>query len=137
MPRIRPDPGSVVEIPLPDGSHAYGRVYRDATVCFYREASRAPGEPPIGSRTFLFCCGVYDNALASWNVCGIDPFDDNEDEGWPPPTSVKDPITGGVRVYPRGSIRDPGADKTVDLEPAAVWNEAQLVARLVDALASD
>ena len=70
----RPPPGSVIQLPLPDGRFAYGRVYRDAAVCFYRYATRLPSEPPIGLRNFAFCVGVYDDVVASWEVVGVDGF---------------------------------------------------------------
>jgi hypothetical protein len=89
----------------------------------YRSTSETPNSPPIGERDVLFTVGVYDDvpASAACPVVGHDPFE-SEDEAWPPPSKVVDPITGRIRIYRRGEIvpaQDPAeADK---LEKAAVW----------------
>jgi len=130
----RPPPGSVIQVPLPDGRFAYGRVYRDAAVCFYRYATTLPGEPPIGLRNFAFCVGVYDDVVASWEVVGVDGFSPEEDNGWPPASGVRDPISGAWRVYHRGAMRAATEDEARDLEPAAVWDEGHLLPRLAEGL---
>ncbi|MFC8597339.1 Imm26 family immunity protein [Isoptericola sp. NPDC057191] len=38
-----PEPGTVIQIALPDGRYAYGRVLRDASVAFYRQGLTALG----------------------------------------------------------------------------------------------
>ncbi len=130
----RPWPGSVLQVPLPDGRFAYGPVYRDATVCFYRYATRLPGEPPLGLRDFAFCVGVYDDVVACWEVVGVDGFSPDEDNGWPPASGVKDPISGSWRIYHRGAMRAAAEDEARDLETAAVWGERHLLPRLAEVL---
>jgi len=130
----RPKPGAVIRLALPDGRFAFGRVYRDATVCWYGDAGFDPDSPPIGSRDFLFCTGVSDDAVKGWTVCGLDPFQPDEDDGWPPPTSVRDPITGRFKIYYRGAMREADEAEAATLEPAAVWDEHHLVGRLADLL---
>jgi len=130
VPKRQPSPGSVIQVPLPDGRFAYGRVYRDATVCFYRYVTRLPGEPPIGLRDFAFCVGVYDDVAASWEVVGVDGFSPDEDNGWPPASGVKDPISGSWQVYHRGVMRAATEDEARDLEPAAVWDRHHILPRL-------
>jgi len=88
---------------------AYGRVYRDAAVCFYRYATRLPSEPPIGLRDFAFCVGVYDDVVASWEVVGVDGFSPEEDNGWPPASGVRHPISGSWRIYHHGA--NEGSDR--------------------------
>ncbi len=122
-------PGDVVEVPLPRGRFAYGRVYRDASVGFYRTRTAEPGQPPIGSRDFVFVVGVYDRELQTLRVVGLDPFASAEDE-WPPPTSIRDVITGGYSIYQHGTIRPSTAREAAHLEPAAVWGIDDLQARL-------
>ena len=68
MKRSRPKPGTVVQIPLPDGKYAYGRVYDDAGLGVYRQVSDLPGRPPIGSRDFQFIVGVYNEYLPQVSV---------------------------------------------------------------------
>jgi hypothetical protein len=109
-------------------------VYRDATVCFYRCATRLPGEPPIGLRDFAFCVGVYDDVVAGWEVVGVDSFSPDEDSGWPPASGVKDPISGAWRIYHHGAMREATEQEARDLEPAAVWDEHHVLPRLVEGL---
>jgi len=106
-------------------------VYRDATVGFYQQTSREPTSPPLGSRDFLFWVGVYSDVLAGWERVAIDPFDGSEDQGWPPPMSVADPIDGRWRVYHHGAMRDADPAQAENLEPAAVWDLEHVVSRLL------
>lgn len=124
-----PAVGQVVEVPLPDGRFAYGRVMRDSGVAFYRSRSAVAGRPPIGEAEPEFIVGVAESALRSLRVVGKDPFDDPEEE-WPPAEKVRDPLTGAWRIYHRGEFRRATADECADLETAAVWDLEQLVHRL-------
>jgi hypothetical protein len=121
--------GDVVEIALPRHRYAYGRVYRDATIGFYRERSGAPGQPPIGSRDFGTFVGVSDTAFRQMPVVGTDPFASDEDD-WPPPAAIRDVITGQYSIYHRGTIRPSSIDEAAPLERAGVWELDHLVARL-------
>jgi hypothetical protein len=133
MRRRRPAVGSVVQLTLPDGRYAYGRVLRDAAVAFYRETSTEPGQPPIGSRDYQFVVGVYDDVLKDDQVpvVGHDTSRDINDD-WPPPMSVVDAISGQVRLYVRGTFQAADDQEAArKFEPAAAWNLNHLVARLM------
>src|ERR1035437_77388 len=52
MGRTRAKVGDVVQVVLPDGTHAYGRVLRQASVAFSRARTVEPRSPPIGSRDY-------------------------------------------------------------------------------------
>ena len=121
-----------MEIPLPSGGLAYGRVRNDAGLALYRSRSRQRGSPPIGSRDYEFVVGVYDEVLTDgkWPAVGEDP-PRTEDDGWPPPTAVRDVISGAMRVYERGQMRPATEEEVAGLEPAAVWDRQHIVARLV------
>ena len=126
----RPEAGDVVQIALPDGRFAYGRVLRDAALAVYRAISRGPNDPPTGSRDYQFVVGVDDHALAGLPVVGHDPSA-NPDDDFPPPFSITDPITGDKAVYHRGRIRpDADGSRTEGLEPAAVWELEHLISRI-------
>ncbi len=131
MTRKRPNVGDIVQAALPNGEYAYGRVLRDAAVAFYRARSKAPGQPPIGSRDFQFVVSVYDDALSKWPVVGSDPSR-SSDEDWPPPASVTDAITKRLKyIYERGEMRPvKSGEDAVGLEPAAVWEHQEVVDRL-------
>ena len=132
MNRHKLQVGDVIQLALPSGRYAYGRVLRDASVAFYSEITAEPGVPPVGSRNYQFVVGVYDDALTSEgvSVVGHDPSQDPEDD-WPPPSSIRDPISGAVRIYHHGRMRDATTEETEGLEPAAVWGLNHLTDRLM------
>jgi hypothetical protein len=123
--------GDVVQFSLPDGTYAYGRVLRDASVAFYRVRTSEPGRPPIGSRDYQFVVGVYNNVLKSEKVpiVGHDPRKDADDE-WPPPFAVHHPLTDTTDLYEKGNMRRADESEIRGLEPAAVWDLHHLVDRL-------
>jgi hypothetical protein len=127
--RRRPSVGNIVQFELPHGRYAYGRVLRDASVAFYAEITKEPQRPPVGSREFQFVVGVYDDVLRAAEVVGLDPST-HEDEDWPPPRFIRDPIGGCYKIYERGEMRDATANECVGLERAAVWGLSDLIERL-------
>lgn len=132
MSRSEPQVGDVIQVTLPNGSYAYGRVLLDAGVAFYSETTTASGMPPIGSRDYQFVVGVYDDILTSEgvSVVGHDPSQGPEDD-WPPPSSIRDPISGAMRIYHHGEMRAATPEEAEGLEPAAVWELHALVDRLM------
>lgn len=120
--------GDVVQLALPDGTFAYGRVLHEG-VAFYRHRSSEPGRPPIGSRDYEFVVGVHDAAVAQWPVVGTDPGA-NPDDDWGPRMSVRDPITGRVQIYQRGHLRPATEVEVVGLEPVASWDTHHIIDRL-------
>ena len=131
--KMRPKPGAVVEIKLPNGKYAYGRVYADAGIGIYLNLSIRPGEPPIGSRDFLFNVGVYEDVLTSGKcpVVGQDPFHNGEDE-WPSPHCIIDPISGECSIYHRGKITPALPEECEGLEIAAVWDLDHIIDRTLN-----
>jgi hypothetical protein len=128
----KPKLGDVVEIPLPNGKYAYGRVYKDASIAIYKKLSEEPHQPPIGSRDFLFHVGLYDDILTSgdWAVVGHDKFNSTE-SSWPPPYFIKDIISGGYEIYHKGDIRKASKDECKNLEEAAVWDKQHIIERII------
>ena len=120
-----------MQIDLPDGRYAYGRVYRDASIGIYSQRSSAPRRPPVGSRDFMFIVGVYDTALRGWTVVGSDPFSLEEDRGWPPANYIKDVLSGEYSIYYRGEMRPSSAGACRGLEEAAVWDGDGIVDRIM------
>lgn len=129
MSRRKPKVGDVVQILLPSGGVAYGRVLRDASIAVYDPITGGAGALPIGSRDFLFTVGIYDDALKKLPIVGHDPSQ-NPEEDWPPPNSVTDMITGRTSIYHHGEIRPAEPDACEGLEPAAVWDLHHIVERI-------
>lgn len=133
MPKkIRFKVGDVFQISLPDGKYAYGRIYRDASVGVYEQVSDLPGEPPIGSRAFMFIVGMYEDVLTSGKcpIVGFDGFEDEQSQ-WPPPNFIKDKISGKYSIYYKGEIRRASEEECKGLEEAAVWDLHHIVDRIM------
>lgn len=128
----KPKVGDVIQVELPTGRYAYGRVLRDASVAFYRSMSDDPANPPLGSRDYQFVVGVYEDVLKSHScpVVGHDPSRGPEDD-WPPPNCVRDPLTGVAQIYHRGAMHSADAGECEELEPAAVWDLHHVVDRIM------
>lgn len=132
----KPSLGAVCQISLPDGRYAYGRIFKDASIAIYRTVTLRPKSPPIGEREYRFVVGIYDDVPGSARcpIVGQDAFAVNEDP-WPPPCKVVDPITGALRIYHRGEMRPATDDDGTDgLERAAVWDLDHLTERIRDSL---
>jgi len=132
MSRRKARVGDVIQVTLPTNRYAYGRVLRDASVAFYSGTTAEPGIPPIGSHDYQFVVGVYDDVPGSEGapVVGHDPARGPEDD-WPPPNSVRDPISGAMRIYHHGHMRPAAPGEAEGLERAAVWDLHHLIDRLM------
>jgi hypothetical protein len=129
----RPSPGAVVQIELPSGRYAYGRVYAEAALGIYSQTTDEPRKPPIGSRDFQFIVGVYNKVLTSgkWPVVGEDPFGENEDP-WPPPGCIIDSVSGEYSIYHHGKTKPARAEECQHLEVTAVWDGDHIIDRILN-----
>lgn len=128
----RLDVGDVVQVFLPMGGYAYGRILNDG-VAFYRQVTAESGEPPIGSRDFQFVVTLDSDVLRrrEFALVGHDPSASPE-EDWSPLRRIQDPITGDTQVYgPHGEIR-PATESEIAmrLEPVMSWSFDRLIDRL-------
>jgi hypothetical protein len=133
--KIRPKVGDVIQIALPDGRYAYGRIYKDASVGIYRQVTNEPDQPPVGSRDFMFNVGIYDDIVTSGEcpIVGHDPFKDSE-SSWPAPNCIIDPISGEYSIYHKGEIRAASEVECEGLEEAAVWDLQHIISRIMNGL---
>jgi hypothetical protein len=124
--------GDVFQIPLPDGRFAYGRVYDDASIGIYSTITKAPLQPPVGSRSFLFIVGIYNDVLeqGEWEKIGHDAFGPDESK-WPPPQFVHDVISGDYQIYHEGLLRPAEPEEVMGLEEAAVYESSHIVDRIM------
>lgn len=130
MRRNRPKVGDVIQVTLPSGRYAYGRILNEGQVAFYRTTTSKPSEPPIGSRDYRFIVGVYKDVVATLPLVGHDPSNSGEDD-WPPAGVVRDPITKQPKLYHKGVMRPATEDEVRGLEPIAAWDLHHVVDRLL------
>src|SRR5437762_3139251 len=88
-------PGDVLAIPLKDDRVAFCRILKDACIGVYRYLSLSQDDLPPPGTEYLFIVGAYRDILTSgkWPRVGHVPFE-NEEEAWPPPMVINDPING-------------------------------------------
>jgi hypothetical protein len=134
MTHRKPKVGDVLQLSLPDGQFAYGRMLRDGSVAFYREMSQRPASPPIGSRDYQFVVGVNSGEVTRDDVpiVGHDRAASDDDD-FAPNGSIQDPITGAMSIYDfrTWSITPSTPEATAGLEPVAAWSLDHVVDRLM------
>jgi hypothetical protein len=126
--------GDIVAIPLPSGRFAFGRILKDASIGVFRYLAASYDAPPPTETKYLFIVGVYEDVLKSgeWQIVKPAPFE-HEEDAWPPPNVIRDPISGRYSIYHKGQIRPALAEECENLEPAAVWDKEHIVNRIVNA----
>lgn len=129
--KIKPKLGDVVQIPLPDGTYAYGRVFKDTGLAIYKETSKSPNIPPK-TEEYRFVVGFNGGAVETgeWPVVDHRPFAD-EDSAWPPPKFIKDSINGTYETYHKGQMHAATEEQCKGLEEASVWNANHIVDRIM------
>ncbi len=76
--------------------------------------------------------GVYEDVLKSdkWQIVDKRPFK-NADEEWPPPTCVKDNLSGKYSIYHKGEFRKATEKECEGLEIASVWEAKHIIDRIM------
>jgi hypothetical protein len=126
----------VLVIPIKEGRFAFCRILKDASIGVYDYIrSSVEAIPSIGTQ-FLFVVGVYRDVLKSgqWPVVAHLRFD-KADDAWPPPYVVRDVISGGCSIYHKGKMRPSSPEMCENLEPAEIWDEHEIVDRILSHLA--
>ncbi|MGL5694611.1 MAG: Imm26 family immunity protein [Peptostreptococcaceae bacterium] len=123
--------GDIYEISLPNGLNAYGRLYKESTLAIYKKICLNIDELSE-EEEYEFFVGVYTDLLKDgiWKVVGNAPFG-SEDEAWPPPQSIKDPINGKYSLYIKGEIIPSTEDVCKNLERVAAWDRHHVVDRIM------
>jgi hypothetical protein len=124
--KIKPNVGDVVQISLPDGTYAYGRIYKETALAVYE-----PGNPPE-SEDYQFIVGFNGGAVESgdWPVVAHRPFP-NEESSWQPPKYIRDRLNGKCEIYYKGQTRPASEEECKGLERASVWNANHIVDRIM------
>lgn len=123
--------GDIYEIPLPDGTNAYGRLYKECTLAIYAVRCNDVSELPYNEE-YQYFVAVYKDLLqdGKWKVVGSRKFVSEED-AWPPPKCIIDAITKVGSLYYKGIITPCSYEECKDLEIAAVWDRHHLIDRLM------
>jgi hypothetical protein len=126
--------GDVLAIPLNKGRFAFCRVLKDACIGVYRHVAARKEAPPPPDTEYLFVVGVYRDVLTSgqWPLVARVPFE-SEEEAWPPPHVVRDPIDGKCSIYHHGQMRPAAPTECDGLEEAAVWEKEEILDRIREA----
>jgi hypothetical protein len=133
--KIRPTHGSIVAIPLPDGTYGYGRVLREPLIAFYDlQSSEILPVDAVLPRSVAFTLWVMNHPITDghWPVIGSAPqTSDLVDE---PLFFKRDAITGALTIYRDSSGEEVPATKEqcASLERAAVWEPDHVIERLQD-----
>ncbi|MBQ6570594.1 MAG: hypothetical protein IJL87_10125 [Clostridia bacterium] len=128
MPRSK-SLGDIVEIELPDGKKAYGRVYREYTVGIFNGFYGSVEELDISVGYYRFI-GLYRTDLNKLRTAAKLPFSDTEDP-WPPDKVVVDAITGKGSLYHHGQIFPCSYEECKNLEVCAVWHTYHVIDMLM------
>ena len=131
MGKKKPRPGDVVAIPLDGSRYAFGRVLKDASIGVYRYVGKSPDDLPPPDVDYLFVVGAYRDLLTSgeWPAVARRSFQSEED-AWPPPYVVRDPISGKCSIYHKAEMRPASPAECEGLEPAAVWDKKHILDRI-------
>ncbi len=127
--------GSVIAIPLPDGSFGYGRLLREPLIAFYdlRSEQILPLEAVL-SAPIAFTLFVMNHPITKghWPVIGKAPLSPELLDD--PLFFKKDPISGSLAIYRDSSGEETPATKEqcANLECAAVWEMSHILDRLQD-----
>ncbi|MFA1642151.1 Imm26 family immunity protein [Chryseomicrobium imtechense] len=129
--RRRRKVGDVYAIPLPNGNFAFGRAFRDAGIGIYQHIGNDINDLPQ-KEEYQFIVGVYESALKSekWPFVENRPFE-REDEEWPPPSCIKDQLSGEFEIYYKGEIRNASKEECEGMEVAAVWEAEHIIDRIM------
>lgn len=129
--RRRRKVGDVYAIPLPNGKFAFGRAFRDAGIGIYHHIGKDINDLPQ-EEEYQFIVGIYESALksGSWPFVENRPFK-SEDEEWPPPSCIKDSLSGNFEIYYKGEIRKGTKEDCGAMEIAAVWEAEHIIDRIM------
>lgn len=126
--------GSVVQVPLGDGSHSYGQILAEADFAFFDIRSSGPiTAAEVVNRPVLFRVAVMNHAVTSgrWPIVGSAPI--RSDLQRPQQKFIQDKLNPNqFEIYFGGQIRPASREECAGLEAAAVWEPEHVEDRLRD-----
>lgn len=121
--------GDILEIELPNGKKAYGRVHKESYIGIYNGFYDSIEELNFATGFYRFIC-LYRSDLNKLKTVAKLPFI-NDDDSWAPDGVVVDAITGKGSLYHHGQIYPCSYDECKDLEVVAVWHTHHLIDMLM------
>jgi len=128
--RIHTKLGDIVDIPLPNGSFAFGRLYNDASIGVYDLiALSSLSVDEISKYKIRFFSGVFDTYIknGNWKIIGNIPFE-KQDDSWPPAQYIQDIINPDkYSIYYKGEIIAASKEEISGLEQQIMRKPEELV----------
>lgn len=121
--------GDILEIELPNGKKAYGRVYKEYILGIYNGFYNSINELDFNIGYYRFI-ELYKDDLNKLKTVAEVPFVNSEDS-WAPDRVIVDAITGKGSLYHHGKIYPCSYDDCKNLEVVAVWNMNHLIDMLM------
>lgn len=123
--------GDIYKIPLPNGTFAFGRLFREYTLAIYKTISDDASSLPQNEE-YSFYVGVYKDLLqdGEWEVVENRPFS-SLDDAWAPPQCVISKIYEKYSLYIRGEIIPSTKEACQGLEQVAAWDRHHVIDRIM------
>lgn len=121
--------GDIVEIDLPNGKKAFGRLYKESVIGIFNGLYNDVEELEYDVGYYRFI-GIYKQDLGRLKTVAYLQFADAED-AWPPDMVVVDAITGQGSRYHHGQIIPCTYEECENLEVVAAWHTYHIVDMLM------
>lgn len=121
--------GDVFAIPLPDNTYAFGRLFQESCVAFYKHKGQTITDLPKQEYYDFKVC-VHKSCFKDWIYIENRPFNNIEDAR-PPLYKMRDAFTGKYSIYDYGEIIPATEEECKDLEVCAVWESEHIIERLM------
>lgn len=121
--------GNVGAFLLPNGMYAFGRIFKDADVGFYKHFGINENDLPPDD-DYAFIVGTHKDVIKIMKLVERRKIKDSKDVE-PPAKCIVDPITGKCEIYVNGKIMQSNYNECKDLEICAVWELNHIIDRLM------
>lgn len=121
--------GNIGALALPNGKYAFGLIFKQSYVGFYKHLGDNEKDLPIDD-DYVFILSVHREVISAMKLVGKKAIKDPK-EVEPPPQRIVDPITGKCELYVNGEIRPSTYDECKDLENCACWELRHITDRLM------
>lgn len=127
--------GAIVNIPLENRNHTYGRILGEASFAIYDciTTDKIKQLEAITSCPILFIVAVYNDVITEgrWEKTGFVPLEQTLQKL--PPKYIRDAINPDTfRIYENGQMRPASKEECIGLEVASVWEPNQVEERIND-----